>query len=646
MFAGPEELALEEWTNVSDKRLLYYPNRYYGGAFLVALERRGARFMPGLLRLVALRPAGANRMPIEEIAHVLLTFDGTDIANVLIDHFDSGKKLKAVAEAWAQRYPETGAKAAIPRAVKNDKRAANAIAFLQSLVRSGRSKALLEVAADYERVSKRPVSAAIDALVGTDPLAFLPAKLPKLPDVFEPSLLAPIVLKSGGVLPPEAVRHVGTMLAMSAPDAPYAGLGLVRDACTAESLRDFSWSLFEAWLATGSPPKEMWILHALGFLGDDETARRLAPMLRVWPGERAAARAVQGLSVLANIGSDLALMLLDGIAEKVRFASIQIAARERIEQIAKARGLSRDELGDRLVPDLGLDARGERTFDYGARTFRLTFDEHLEPVVDPGGKALPKPGKSDDKDKAKEAQTQFKALKKDVATIARSRIDRLEGAMISRRTWKAEEMRAFFVEKPLVLQLSRRLVWSAHDDKRRVGTFRVDADRSLSDAADERFELRDGLTVGVVHPIDMSADEVTTWARVFGEYEILQPFAQLARDVLRPSPADKKAKSLESKHGVSLPAPKLVFGLEKRRWQRWGASDGGSFSGHSKVFSGTPFTAHVGYSGAVGMGYIEDKEMLTIESVTFTKEKSDALRIADVDAIIVSEVLHDLAALS
>ena len=650
MLIGPEDLILEEWNAISDKRLLYYPNRYYGGAMLVALERRGPKFIPTLLRLVRLRPSGASRMPIDEIGVVLLTFDGSEVADVLVTHYESGKAFKLFADAWTRRYPDTAAKAAIPAALAGEKRAAGAIALLRGMVRNGSSEAIHRVAKDYERTSKEPVTAALDAVVGIDPLLFFPAKLPKLPDLFEPDALPPIVLKTGGALPAEAVRHVGTMLAMSTPESPYAGIAVVKDACTAESLRDFAWALFDAWLATGSSPKEAWVLHTLGFFGDDETARRLTPMIRAWPGERLAARAVLALGVLSAIGTDIALMLLDGIAEKVRFASIQRAARARIDEIAKARGLSRDELADRLVPGLGLDARGERTLDFGSRTFHVRFDELLVPRVWEGDKLLkdlPKPGKSDDKAKAKEAVATFKALKKDVATVARSRIDRFESAMIARRRWKADELRSFLIDKPIVLQLTRRLVWGDYEGEKRLGTFRVDADGTLLDAKDKPFDLDATHTVGIVHPIDVPAAEIAEWGRIFAEYEVLQPFAQLSREVLAPTSADRKAKALESQTGLSMPAPQLVFGLEKRRWKRWGASDGGSFSGHSKGFAGTPFTAHIQYSGAVGMGYIEPKETLVVEAVTFTKEgsKEEALRIDEVDPIIISEVLGDVGSL-
>ncbi len=50
-----------------------------------------------------------------------------------------------------------------------------------------------------------------------------------------------------------------------------------------------------------------------------------------------------------------------------------------MEAIAQDRGLTRDQLADRIVPDLGLDERGSRVLDYGPRQFRLVFGPNLKP---------------------------------------------------------------------------------------------------------------------------------------------------------------------------------------------------------------------------------------------------------------------------
>ena len=512
--------------------------------------------------------------------------------------------------------------------------------MLRTLVGAGLQGAVARVAAEYAQASGEDVAAALDAVVGSDPLAFFPAKLPKLPDFVVPSAMPPIVLRAGGALPDDAVIALATMLAFSPADAPYAGLAIARDACTPESLREWAWALFERWMTVASPPKEMWILHALGHLGDDEIVRRLGPKVRAWPGERAAARAQEATTTLALLGTDLALMVLSDLAENARFASLQEAARRRILAVAEARGLSTDDLSDRLVPDLGLDERGELALDFGARAFTVRLDEHLEArVFDAEGKALaalPKPKKDDDAPKAKAATDRLKALKKDLTAVARSRLGRLEGAMIARTRWSAEDFAAFFVGKPIVRQLARRLVWIAHphEGDARV-LLRVDQDGSLANADDDALALAPGRAVSVAHALELSEAERARWAQVLADYALVQPFPQLARETY-------DAAALAANVGRSLPAPKLVFGLEKRGWQRGAASDGGSFSDHERVFRQSPWAARVSYSGAVAMGYIEEKESLEIESIELLRD-GKAVPAKDADPIVVSEVARDLA---
>src|SRR5690606_15146361 len=146
-----------------------------------------------------------------------------------------------------------------------------------------------------------------------------------------------------------------TMLAIAKPGDVYAGVEAVRELCDPASLAEFGWGVFQSWLAAGAPSKDGWALAQLGWLGDDEKVRRLTPLIRSWPGEGLTARAVSGLDVLADIGSHTALTHLYGIALKVRFKALRERAQRKIEEVAAGRGLTAEQLADRLVPDLGLD---------------------------------------------------------------------------------------------------------------------------------------------------------------------------------------------------------------------------------------------------------------------------------------------------
>src|SRR5678815_970170 len=92
-------------------------------------------------------------------------------------------------------------------------------------------------------------------------------------------------------------------------------------------------------------------MTAVGALGGDTSVLKLTPMVRAWPGESQHPRAVLGLEVLRAIGSDTALMQLNGIAQKLKFQGLKTKAREFMEAIAKDKGLTRAELEDRVVPD-------------------------------------------------------------------------------------------------------------------------------------------------------------------------------------------------------------------------------------------------------------------------------------------------------
>src|SRR5262249_51629969 len=161
--------------------------------------------------------------------------------------------------------------------------------------------------------------------------------------------------------------------------------------------------------------------------------------LRAWPGESQHQRAVTGLEILRSIGSDTALMQLNGIAQRLKFKGLQNRARELMQAIAEDRGLTRDQLEDRIVPDLDLDERGGRTFASGPRQFQLGRGADRKPLVrGEDGKPrddLPKPGAKDDAAKAEAAVADWKLLKKQLREALKVQAFRLEQAMVTGRRW-------------------------------------------------------------------------------------------------------------------------------------------------------------------------------------------------------------------
>jgi predicted DNA-binding WGR domain protein len=520
----------------------------------------GEAALPYVMRVVRMQPTS--------LAPVLLPVNGPEAAAAVAGWYARSKPLRAFARTWLRRHAATAARDLLPAALgKPGKERTAAESALRALDRS----VVIEAAAAYGA----DVAAAAGDLLDMDPLHVLPAKMPAFPSWLDVAHLSQVLVRDrDGALPPEAVRNLVLMLMLCKPGETYPGVAVVKEACDAASLAEWAWSVFERWRVAEYPSRDGWVLEALALLGDDETVRRLAPLIRAWPGESAHARAVTALDVLRGIGSDVALMHLHRISEKASFKGLRAKARERLAEIADDLGLTSEQLADRLVPDLGLDERGTMLLDYGARRFTVGFDEQLKPtVIDEDGSrraVLPKPSAKDDPELAPAAYARFGGLKKDVKVIAQDQVRRLERAMVAGRTWTSEEFRALFVEHPLVWHLARRLVWRTADGT----SFRVAEDRSLADSRDEELAIPHEAVVSLAHPLHLGEAELPAWSEVFADYEILQPFAQLAREVYRLDAAEKEAKDLARYHLTGVPTGR-VLGLTSRGWERGAVQDGG-----------------------------------------------------------------------
>ncbi|MFI6516873.1 DUF4132 domain-containing protein [Spirillospora sp. NPDC050679] len=558
---APEELArplLASWTPKS----LWSTK----GWLPPVAARFGTDALPLLLRVVDMSPAKAGG--------TLLPFRSPEVARLMADWRVRLKSMRPLAVRWFDRHGLAAARLLVPDALGGPGRERrNAEAVVTALAATFGHDAVIAVAAEYGDQA----ADAIAALLAADPLDRLPARLPKPGAWADPGLLPQVVLRDRPLaLPADAVRHLIAILAMSSPDDPYAGADVVREACDPASLAAFGRALFDRWLASDAPSKDGWALTQLALTGDDETVRVLARQIRAWPGEGGHRQAVNGLDVLAAIGTDLALTHLDGIARKVKFKGLKARAREKVQEVAERLGLTPEQLADRLVPDFGLDADGSLILDYGPRRFTVGFDEQLKPfVLDEDGKlrkALPKPGAKDDAVLAAASYERFAALKKDVRTVAADQLRRMEAAMAERRRWTPGEFRALFVEHPLTWHIARRLVWLACEGERGV-PFRIAEDRTFADVADDAFELPAGAVVGIAHPIELG-EGVKAWGEVFADYEILQPFPQLGRPVHALTETERAASRLERFEGRTVPAGR-VLGLDRFGWERGGGTDSG-----------------------------------------------------------------------
>jgi hypothetical protein len=479
----------------------------------------------------------------------------------------------------------------------------------------------------------------------------------RAPAWLDASALPPIVVDGRGRLGDTAVAAVlGAAASLRPGDPPPPLLAAVRAHADADA---FAWALVEAWLGQGAPSKWRWAFLAAGVLGGDRTATRLTPLIRAWPGERQHQRAVLGLGVLGAIGTDTALMLLSGIAQKAKFAKLRGSAREAVDRIAGSRGMTKAELEDRIVPDGGLDEHGGRTFDLGPRQFAFVLGPGMRPMVrDAAGRvrtALPKANAKDDAALASAAAEQWKLLRRVVRDLVAVQATRLEQAMVTQRRWTVADADRFLVRHPLQRHLARLLVWGAwRPDGSLAATFRTTDELDLADADDEPFTPAPDHAIGVVHPLHLSPDVRAAWGDLLADYGIVPPFPQLGRPVHDVEDDERGTPLLTRFARHDLGAAAMVRVLEDRGWERGSAAEHGRYSEHAKPFPALGVTAVVEYQG-VPMGstadaddqrielcYVLDRALGSAHDLDRNSDVGTPVAWGEVDRIVRSEVLADL----
>ncbi|NHZ97287.1 DUF4132 domain-containing protein [Massilia sp. CCM 8734] len=609
-----------------------------------AIATLGLATLPGLVETCI-------RTPGQHIGYALY-FGAVELALPVARAYATLKArgLVATARAWLLRHPEHAGCGLIAVALgQSGPHRDHAQRALRLLAGAGQRELLMTVARRYDQVE---VCAALGSMLDESPLQLFPAKIGKLPPFWTPLVWArPLLAGSGKALPDAALDAIGIMLRFPHSDGVYVGVTELKQACTPASLADFAWELFRAWIEDGAKPKEDWAFYALGLLGNDDSARKLTPLLRAWPGEKLHTRAVAGLDILAMIGTDAALLHLNGIAQKLKFKALQDRAQEKIAAIAEVRGLSAEELEDRLAPDLGLDDRGTLLLDFGPRQFRVGFDEALKPFVrDERGARLadlPKPKQNDDPDLSAAAVERYKLLKKDARTLAAQQVRRLESAMCAQRRWPRRVFLDFLAGHPLLRHLVQRLVWGVYGaDGALLACFRVDVDGAFSDATDDSFTLPDGddTLVGIPHAVDLPPAMAAAFGQLLADYQLLQPFAQLGRDTYRLDADEEGLHALERWRKI-VPTGS-VLGLVIQGWRRGEAWDGGAIGEFTKMLGGG-YIAELCISPGIIAGMANESaeqrlEQLVVRHGDGPGRMGGSVPLSSLDAAMLSELISDM----
>jgi Domain of unknown function (DUF4132) len=485
-----------------------------------------------------------------------------------------------------------------------------------------------------------------DLQVGLEAAQFGKAKLPKWLD---PGDLTPLRgVNTQGQERSFSRSQMETVLQacrQSSLDHPHPFINLLKQHFFPSVLADFAWQLFERWLAVGAPSKEQWAFLTLGVLGNDTTVLQLTPLIRAWPGEGNHKRASAGLDCLKAIGTETALMQIHAIAQRIQYKSLKTKAMDCMATLAQERGLTEEQLADRIVPDCGLNAQGSKIYDYGSQQFRVILSADLKPLIrDPQNKLkpnLPRPTQQDDRPLAEAALEDWKILKKTLGQVVSLQAKRLERGMIEQRRWIRSEFETYLLGHPVLLNLARRLIWGGYHDStgELITSFRITEDGTYGDCTDEEIQIPSELVLGIVHPAELSTAQLQDWGQLLSDYEIVPPFSQLSRTVFGLLPEEQGKTLIQRFAGASPPALIASAIFKNTGWHALSYA-------YCKSFPQANLTAIVSFEGWREVMPLGDLYFVAGLYPQCSTTVEGALSLGEISPVVLSEVLRNVGAIA
>ncbi|MBS7363132.1 MAG: DUF4132 domain-containing protein [Paludibacteraceae bacterium] len=430
-----------------------------------------------------------------------------------------------------------------------------------------------------------------------------------------------------------------------------------------KDLEEFSADIFARWYDDGAQTKFKSALYFCAIHGGQKMVDTLIRNIKEWSEAMRSAIAAETVFALALNGSNEALMNVDNMSRKFKNKRVRAAAVEAMAAAADTLGITSEELADRIVPDLGFDRNLCRVFDYGKRQFNVYLKPSLEMEVFSGDKqikTLPKPGTTDDKEIAEAAFNEFKEVKKQLKNVVAAQRSRLEYVLMCDRKWTSENWEKLFVGNAVMHCFAVGLIWGIYENGSLKDTFRYMDDGSFTTADGDEFTLPNDAQIGLVHPLELTEEQIAVWKEQLSDYELTQPFDQLGRMVFRPEDKELPCNSLTRFEDTTVNSVAMINKMTKNGWYKGDAEDAGYFyyfyreDVKSRTLNADGSTTYEGWgsllvhSGASTVIYDFDGEEVTLKEVVFFKagripnycgNHDGWVKISDVDPRYFSETM-------
>ena len=451
-------------------------------------------------------------------------------------------------------------------------------------------------------------------------------------------------------------NYMRSCLISYASDAPTA-TNILTSKLKLSDLNAFAVQVFYNFLDDGAEAKKRWVIYFCSIYGGSDMVEILKSNIKTWAENSRGAIAGEATKALSLNPTPIALMTVDAMSRKYKFKQVKNAAVEALEFAAKELNITKEQLADRIVPNMGFDDSMKLVFDYGERKFDVYLNIALElEVFDEKNKklkSLPAVSKKDDEEIATASLKQFKDLKKQLKITVTTQRDRLELALSDGRKWTKESFENLFVKNPIMHKFAISLIWGIYENSELISTFRYMEDGSFNNEEEDEVTLPDNATIGIAHPIEMTQESIDIWKEQLDDYEVTQSLVQLEREVYLATDDELQTTDCKRFGGKIMSPSTLSNRLLIQNFTRGEILDAGWFTYFEKANDEHDIMIELNFSGA-SVGYYDGEDAAKVYEIRFyssqhkktdqwTREKNKSyLNISTISKKVFSEVIYQI----
>jgi hypothetical protein len=373
-----------------------------------------------------------------------------------------------------------------------------------------------------------------------------------------------------------------------------------------ERAAGFALHLIKLFIDKETKPEHKYLLALSALLGNEAVADKIRITIDKWIDNNRLKMAEYGVGALALQGSNKALRSVELYSRKYRTkkANVGAAALAALEAAAEELNITVYELGDRIVPDFGFEGLF-REFTTGGENYRAFIDSNFKiAFFNDDNKKL----KSIPASAPGELKDEFKAIAKEVRDIVRSQSSRLEHYLVAQRRWNKAQWQEFFLTNPVMFIYATKLLWGSYGNNELEQCFYCQEDTTLVDEEDNEISIEEDTQIGIVHPLQLSADDLKKWQRKFFDLSIEPVFSQLDRSIYHLGPEDKQVTIVRTFDGSKTEKGSIRSTLERAGWRKGPTGDSGSINTFFKDDDDNQIMAVLEVEGVFVAGFDSDMD--------------------------------------